>query len=327
MEVLVDENCGCRKRGNDAGCCIDSTGHADAAIDAHHASARSRYTHSFDFALQGLSAMPLTGIIGAMHDEVAHLIASMQAQPGYACHAIGMRDYHRGAIDGQACVVVLARLGKVAAAATAVTLIQAFAVDEVVFTGLAGGLADAAKVGDVVIGASLAQHDMDARPFFAQHEVPLLGLTSFPSDAGLCAELAAATTVFLHTGLHAAIGEAALGEFGITAPALHRGLILSGDQFIGDPAQAGALRDRFPEALAVEMEGAAVAQVCHEHGVPQVVLRVISDRADANAHVDFGSFLARVASQYSDGILRAFFAARRLRHAAPGQSAERLADA
>lgn len=255
--------------------------------------------------------MSLTGIIGAMHDEIAHLIAGMRAQPGYACRTIGMRDYHLGAIDGQPCVVVLARLGKVAAAVTAVTLIREFGVDEIVFTGLAGGLADAATVGDVVIGASLVQHDMDARPFFARHEVPLLGMTAFAADAGLCAELAGAAAVFLQTTLPAAVEASVLAGFGVKAPALHCGLILSGDQFIGDAAAASALRARFPEALAVEMEGAAVAQVCHEHGVPQVVLRTISDRADANAHADFGSFLACVASHYSDGILREFFAARR----------------
>lgn len=246
-----------------------------------------------------------------MHDEIAHLIAGMRTQPGYVSRRIGMRDYHCGVNHGQACVVVLARLGKVAAAVTAVTLIREFGVDEIVFTGLAGGLAATARVGDVVIGSSLVQHDMDARPFFARHEVPLLGLAEFPSDAGLCSELAQAAMVFLKAELHHSVAASTLAGFGIVEPALHRGLILSGDQFIGDPAESAQLRQRFPEALAVEMEGAAVAQVCHEHGVPQVVLRTISDRADATAHGDFAGFLCDVASHYSHGILHRFFAARR----------------
>ncbi len=257
--------------------------------------------------------MPLTGIIGAMHEEVAHLIADMQSQPGHACVRIGMRDYYLGTIEHQSCVVVLARLGKVAAAVTATTLIGKFGVDQIIFTGLAGGLAAQVKVGDVVIGTRLVQHDMDARPLFARHEVPLLGTTAFEANATLCAELEHAATTFFKAGLQDRVPADTLAGYGIATPALHCGLILSGDQFIGHPAQSDALRQCFPGALAVEMEGAAVAQVCHEHGVPQAVLRTISDRADADAHGDFGSFLASIASHYSDGILRAFFAARRER--------------
>src|SRR5690606_20425806 len=92
-------------------------------------------------------------------------------------------------------------------------------------------------------------------------------------------------------------------------PALHRGLIATGDRFINDAATVRALRETLPDALCVEMEGAAVAQVCHEFGVPCAVLRTVSDRADQDAPVDFIAFLREVASVYSAGILRRFLAA------------------
>ena len=245
-----------------------------------------------------------------MHEEVAHVIAAMQANPAYACHRTGMRDYHVGSVSGQPCVVVLARLGKVAAAVTAVTLIREFGVDEIIFTGLAGGLAKTSRVGDVIIGNSLVQHDLDVRPFFPRYEVPLLGIAEFQADAQLCAELEIATSAFLTTDFPLQISPAIAAGFGIAAPRLHSGLILSGDQFIGAADEVTALLTQFPEALAVEMEGAAVAQVCHEHAVPYAVLRTISDRADENAHADFGKFLSEIASIYSEGILRRFLLAR-----------------
>lgn len=221
-----------------------------------------------------------------------------------------MRDYHVGSVAGQACVVVLARIGKVAAAVTAVTLIREFGVGEIVFTGLAGGLGKDVRLGDVVIGRSLVQHDLDARPFFPRHEVPLLGISALLTDDALSAELERATGKFFASGVAQAMPSGALADFGINEPLLHRGLVLSGDQFIGDAMLAAHLLERFPTALAVEMEGAAVAQVCHEHALPCAVLRTISDRADGDAHLDFGAFLATVASTYSDRILRQFFAAR-----------------
>jgi adenosylhomocysteine nucleosidase len=89
---------------------------------------------------------------------------------------------------------------------------------------------------------------------------------------------------------------------------VHHGLIASGDQFIGSAARVQALRNTLPDVLAVEMEGAAVAQVCHEYGVPFSVIRTLSDTADDQAHIDFPAFLNEVASLYSHGILRAFLA-------------------
>ncbi len=97
---------------------------------------------------------------------------------------------------------------------------------------------------------------------------------------------------------------ARLQAFGITAPHGHRGLIVSGDRFVSTQDESEALRAALPEALAVEMEGAALAQVCHDFGVPCAVVRTVSDRADDAAHVDFNRFMAEVAAHYSLAIVR-----------------------
>jgi adenosylhomocysteine nucleosidase len=96
-----------------------------------------------------------------------------------------------------------------------------------------------------------------------------------------------------------ALADVHLSELGLSAPRIHRGLILSGDRFVSTNEESEALRLGFPEALAVEMEGAAVAQVCHDLALPFAVLRVISDRADHAAHVDFGRFVAEIAQRYT----------------------------
>ncbi|OWT74748.1 MULTISPECIES: 5'-methylthioadenosine/adenosylhomocysteine nucleosidase [unclassified Achromobacter] len=247
------------------------------------------------------------GILAALHDEIADLLTRMG--PGAQRHTIGMRDYYVGQLAGRPCVVVLARVGKVAAAATAVTLIREFGVSCLLFAGLAGGIASAVRVGDVVIAETLVQHDLDARPLFPRYEVPLLARAKFATDAGLNEILAQCAADFLGGDLAHRVDTATRERFGIFSPTLHRGEIASGDQFIGAAEVARRLAEELPATLCVEMEGAAVAQVCHEYGVPCAVLRTVSDRADAAAPVDFKAFLHEVASFYSAGIIGRFVAA------------------
>jgi adenosylhomocysteine nucleosidase len=174
-----------------------------------------------------------------------------------------------------------------------------------VFTGVAGGLAPGVKVGDVVVATSLLQHDMDASPLFPRWEVPLTGRSEFPADEVLSAALAqAAAQVLAEPGHYGAAGLAhAVHALGVHAPGLHRGLIVSGDRFVATEAESRTLQDALPAALAVEMEGAAIAQVCHDLGLPFAVLRTISDRADDSAHVDFLRFIEVVASHASAAIV------------------------
>lgn len=248
--------------------------------------------------------MKTVGIIAAMHDEIAGLVQEMGSD-ARAFH-IGRRDYHVGTLHGQHCVVVLARIGKVAAAATTVTLIREFKVDEIIFTGLAGAVSEGVRVGDVVVGQTLLQHDIDARPLFAQYEVPLLGQSRFCADTGLSDRMLQCVHGYLSHDFTYQVAPKVREQFALNTPAVHRGLIISGDQFVGDSVQVQGLRDALPDALCVEMEGAAVAQICCEYDVPFAVLRTISDAADDSASVDFSTFLESVARVYSTGVLRRY---------------------
>jgi adenosylhomocysteine nucleosidase len=157
-------------------------------------------------------------------------------------------------------------------------------------------------VGDVVLAEAFVQHDMDASPLFPPHEVPLYGRSRFVTDPDLSAGLGqAAEQVLAQVSAH--VGEDAVREFGLQAPRLHAGLVASGDRFVSTSAECLALQQALPEALAVEMEGAAVAQVCADYGVPFAALRTISDRADDDAHADFSRFIRQVASRYSLAML------------------------
>ncbi|ALS60540.1 5'-methylthioadenosine/adenosylhomocysteine nucleosidase [Pandoraea norimbergensis] len=248
------------------------------------------------------------GIVAALHEEIADLLAEMA--PGARVEHIGMRDYHVGRLHGQDCVIVLARIGKVAAAATTTALIHRFGVSEIVFTGLAGGLAHGIAVGDVVVADTLVQHDLDASPLFPRFEVPLLGRATFDTEPSLRDALAQAARDWLAQEMPDHVAADTRSELGMSAPRVHVGQIASGDQFISSAGEVARLREALPQTLAVEMEGAAVAQVCHEYGVPFAVMRTLSDAADDAAHVDFPRFLRDVASVYSHGILARFLSAR-----------------
>jgi adenosylhomocysteine nucleosidase len=150
------------------------------------------------------------------------------------------------------------------------------------------------------VADTLLQHDMDASPLFPRWEVPLTGLSRFAADGALSARLARAAAQVLREA-----PPPALREFGVQAPRVHTGLVISGDRFVSSHAEVDTLRAELPDALAVEMEGAAVAQVCHDFGRPFAVLRSISDRADDVAHVDFPRFLRQVAAPYSRDIVLA----------------------
>lgn len=234
-------------------------------------------------------------IVAAMHEELAALLAQM---PDEQRVRVAGRDFWVGHLQGQPVVAVLSRIGKVAAALTATVLLERFQAQAIVFTGVAGGLAPGVQVGDVVVATKLLQHDLDASPIFPKYEVPLTGHARFAADTAISDALAAvAADVLADTvGL---LGQQVVEDFGLAAPAVHRGLLVSGDRFVSTAAESSALRRDLPDALAVEMEGAAVAQVCHDFGVPFAAVRTISDRADDEAHGDFTRFVSVVASRYS----------------------------
>lgn len=198
---------------------------------------------------------------------------------------IGGRRLHHGRLLGHEVVLTLSGIGKVAAAMTTTLLIERCGVRGLLFTGVAGGLAEAVRVGDVVVATDVLQHDLDCSPLFPRHHIPDLGRAALGCDGALVEALVAAASE--------------IGRVG----SVHRGLVVSGDRFVSTAAESTALRSLLPQALAVEMEGAAMAQVGASYGVPCAMVRTISDRADDQAHLDFTRFLAEVASPLSRDIV------------------------
>jgi len=158
------------------------------------------------------------------------------------------------------------------------------------------------KVGDIVVSRRLVQHDLDARPIIPRFELPLLNRMYVGSDYQLSELAGKAVSNLLEKGVENIVGEEAVKEFNLS-PKLYFGDIASGDQFINSNEKRLEILGLLPDVLCVEMEGAAVAQVCLEFGTPFTVIRTISDSADHNARVDFSKFIAEVANAYSRAII------------------------
>jgi len=243
-----------------------------------------------------LSALPQEQ--GGLVDLLEHVLPAVR-------HA--GRDFIRGRLGGRPVVLALCGIGKVAAAATTAVLIERFGIAQLVFTGVAGGLGPFVDVGDVVVADGFLQHDMDASPLFPRHEIPSYGRSVFDADVDLADALEHASRAALATPHRLYEAEDAV-RFGLHRTKVHRGLVASGDRFVSAAPEAAALRASVPAALAVDMESAAVAQVCHDYRVPFAAVRTISDRADDSAHVDFPAFVEIVASRYAHAIVKTMFA-------------------
>jgi adenosylhomocysteine nucleosidase len=245
----------------------------------------------------------MLAIISAMHEELSAVLALM---PDERKQVVAGREFWVGHLHGHDVVAVLSRIGKVAAAITATLAIERFGATRIVFTGVAGGLAPGVNVGDIVVADSFIQHDLDASPIFPKYELPLYGISRLPTDAALRSALhGAALKLVTDSFALFADARALLGD---SAPAVHLGLVASGDRFVSSDAESRALRLALPGALAVEMEGAAIAQVCYDYAVPFGAVRTISDRADDSAHVKFGAFVRDVASRYSSALVSTLLA-------------------
>ena len=239
-----------------------------------------------------------TAILSALAQEQSGLLASLE-QAQRSQHA--GRTFTSGVLHGQPVVLALSGIGKVAAATTATALLGRFGAKRIVFTGVAGGVGDGVNVGDVVVAHSYVQHDMDASPLFARWLVPGYANACLPCDGALTALLSGAASAYL---------QSLSSPFDLknNPPRLHQGLMASGDRFVNCPVVSSALRAPLLAAghdvLAVEMEGAAVAQVCVDYGVAFAAMRTISARAEAGAPDDFAEFIDTVASRYADHIVR-----------------------
>ena len=239
-----------------------------------------------------------TAILSALPEEQAGLLAQLE---GARRLTVAARDFWLGQLQGKPVVLALSRIGKVSASLTASVLIGHLGVSRIIFTGVAGGLAPGVRVGDVVVAQDFIQHDLDASPLFPRYEVPLYGRARFACEPALTSLLSAAAKQ--------ALGPDSTAATELPAGAkVHSGLIASGDCFVSSAEASrslqSALRSAGHEALAVEMEGAAVAQVCADYDIPFAAMRTISDRADDTAHIDFPHFVNEVASRYALAIIK-----------------------
>lgn len=244
------------------------------------------------------------GILGAMIEEVSSLKEIMKINKTFS---IGDRIYYEGIINQVSVVLTFSRWGKVASASTVTTLVNKFEVDFVLFTGVAGAVCSDLNIGDIVIATGLYQHDMDARPFFDQFQIPLTPITVFePIQEDI--DLAYKASENFIRNIHTIINNRILTKYSISNPRVIKGLIASGDKFISNIAQYEELNFSHNEknVLAVEMEGAAVAQVCSEYKIPFIVLRTISDKSDQASIFDFPSFIKDIARFYSLQIIKKY---------------------
>ena len=200
--------------------------------------------------------------------------------------------------------MTICRIGKVAAATTATILIEKFQVDRIIFTGMAGAVSPELNRGDIVLCDQAYQHDLDVRPLCLEpFQEPLSGrqLLTIDSEDVLLSKNAIEQFI---KKLDQYVDRSELKRLDIEMPKLHTGIIATGDHFIQDINAYPNLHIQSMPALAVEMEGASIGQVCAEFGVPFILIRTISDKANSDAHVSLKDFSVHVASRYSSGIVK-----------------------
>ena len=228
------------------------------------------------------SGLDVTGIIGAMNEEVASLKSAVE-NPQISVIA-GM-EFCKGTLDGTDVVIVQCGVGKVNAGVCAHTLINMFGCTKIINTGVAGSLDAQIDIGDIVVSTDAVQHDFTAEAVgFAKGEIPYTGLYAFPADETM--------------------REAAVAAVHAAAPEVHvfEGRICSGDQFIASKEQKERIITDFG-GLCCEMEGGAIAQVCYLNNTPFVIIRAISDKADESAEMSYELF-EKAAAENCAAIIR-----------------------
>ena len=226
--------------------------------------------------------MTKLGIIGAMQVEVEILLGAMENKT--SLEKAGC-TFYEGVLKGLPAVVVQCGVGKVNAAMCTQVLCDLFQVTHLVNTGIAGSLCADLDIGDLVVSSDAMYHDMDAVHFgYPMGKVPGMDVTAFPADCHLM-DYAYAAAEEVNPG-HTKIGRVA-----------------SGDQFVA----VKAVKERIisvTNGLCTEMEGAAIAQTAYRNGLPFVILRAISDKADDSAEMDYPTFERIAAHRCADVTMR-----------------------
>ena len=241
-----------------------------------------------------------TAIMSAMHEELNRFVKRINITKKTK---IGNRTFYEGDFNGQEVVAVFSHWGKVAAAMTATTLITKFGAEKIIFTGVAGGISPDLRIGDIVVSRNLYQHDMDASPIFPRYEIPLLKNNHIETSEKEQNKVFHIIKNFIKEDFEKNFSKEELQRFNITIPRVVVGDIASGDEFVSENKTRERIINDLPSVVCVEMEGAAVAQVCRDFDVPFVIVRVISDSANDNAHIDFPRFIENIASIYSEKIV------------------------
>lgn len=213
--------------------------------------------------------MKCVGIIGAMEQEVARLKEVME---NVSITTRAGMDFYEGVLEGKKVVVVQSGIGKVNAGMCTQILADLFQVEAVINTGIAGSLNNDINIGDIVLSTDVLHHDMDATGFgYPKGQIPQMKEFSFQADECLrkiahdvCEEVNPEIRVF-------------------------EGRIASGDQFVFDQGVKDNIVKEF-SAYAVEMEGAAIGQAAALNGIPFLIIRAISDKADNSANMDYPAF-------------------------------------
>jgi len=219
-------------------------------------------------------------IMGAMPEEIEPLLAQVEniKENRYANNT-----YYEATYQGKELVIAYSKIGKVFSSLTAITLVEKFGCDKLLFSGVAGAINPNLAIGDLVIANKLCQHDLDISAFGHPYGYVPEGAVFIESDTKLL-EIAKSVANKLEIKLH-------------------EGIIATGDQFVANPQRKEWIEETF-DADALEMEGGSVAVVCDALDVPFFILRAISDSADDNADMDFDAFLEKSAKVSANFILK-----------------------
>lgn len=220
------------------------------------------------------------GIIAAMPEELAYLLQHLEDARE---EKVLENSYHTGKVGSVELVLVESGIGKVMSAMSVAILADHFQVDAVINTGSAGAVANGIAVGDVVIADKLCYHDVD--------------VTAFSYDYG---QMARQPLYFESDKKFISLIQESLSKLDQT---WHLGLIATGDSFVAGEDKIKAIKEHFPQVLAVEMEGAAIAQAAHALNLPFLVVRAMSDNANHEASVSFDEFIVEAGRRSAQALM------------------------
>ncbi len=218
-------------------------------------------------------------IMGAMREEIDPIL---EAVGSYAATEHAGNTFYECRYGGHDLVIAYSKIGKVFSAITASVMAGRYGAEALLFSGVAGGISPELKIGDLVMASALCQHDVDITAFGHPYGFIPEGSVMIQSDPQL---RSLASEVAIDMGIE-----------------LYEGVIATGDQFVASAERKNWIASTFG-ADALEMEGASVACVCANFGIPFFILRAISDSADGDAGMDFDTFLQSSAKVSADFIL------------------------